>query len=108
MEFRPGKLYRCTGHYLLVCASKEALRLAGSMTVVPAGPASKADGAKGAWPAKERWAQHLSKKIGAPVLYVAPGDIFMFLEHDGHYHRVLFGEFAGWFSHNIWLEFKEA
>ncbi len=98
MNFRRGKLYKCPKFFLMVYPSKEKAAAATRITSVATVSAEVA----------VNWASFWSYRLNCLVHYGKPGEIFIFLERDGIYLHVLFGDAAGWIIHETWLDIKEA
>ncbi len=95
MKCKPGKLYKCLDHFLMIYLSKEmalrAMRCSEPST-------SGADAASAV-------AAYWSKELNQQVRYSKPGEVFMFLKKDGDFCHVLFGDKQGWIINRDWLKF---
>ncbi len=106
--FKPGKLYRCSEYFLLIYPTKEkALHAVGSAGGRRNTPQQLAAAEATYW----------SRELKCQVRYSEPGEIFMFLEQDGDFLRVLFGEnqagersgpTLGWIANREYLGIVEA
>ncbi len=100
--FKPGKLYKCSEHFLMIYPSKEKAALAGGTR---ARSASVVDVDGPLWAAE--WANYWSNILYCKVQVSQSNEIFMFLEKDGKYLHVLFGEVQGWIIYENWVKIKE-
>ncbi len=91
--FKPGKLYRSPKLFLYIYPSKEKAIAIGSASwyASVAAQAHRASSAEVST-AEAYW----SEQFGFQIHMSRPGDIFMFLERNGVYLHVLFGEKQGW------------
>ncbi len=90
-----GKLYSCSGYYLMLYPDKEAAAAAAEVR---------------RW---RRWrrsadaAAYWTKKLQKPVSYCDPKTPLLILNTDNHYAEVLAGDKKGWINYQDWMEFKE-
>ncbi len=119
MDLIPGKLYKTAEYFLLVYPTKEKAALAveapataafarspsatttiaSAAMVAPAGASSAGATA---------WGDYWSKQLNCQVCYSELGELFMFLERNGVYLHVLFGDKQGWIIYDSWLHIEEA
>ncbi len=98
MKFKPGKLYTCPKFFLMVYPSKEKASSAKPSSIA----AAEDDQTLVAYQVN-----YLSTLLNCQVRCSDIGEIFMFLERDDHYLRVLFGEKQGWIIFRDWLGIED-
>jgi len=100
MEFKIGKLYKCSDHYILmIYPTREKAQ---ALTEFERDNCSSLGSA--------RSAGYWSKKLGCSVSYSEPNEIFVFLKEEiikgERYINVLFGDKQGWIICKNWLRFE--
>jgi len=96
----PGKLYSCTGYYLLIYPSKDKATTAEDGDVVEATAGNR--------PGRTVWrADFWSKRLNCTVRYSEPEEVFMCLEQKDKFAHVLFGEKQGWIINQDWLNIEK-
>ena len=93
MMLEVGKLYICSGYFLLLFPDKETADPFG------AARASAADA--------EATASYWSKKFDKPVSYCNPETALLVLSTVNKYVEVLAGDCKGWIINEDWLKIKE-
>ena len=95
MPFEVGKLYSCSGYYLMLYPDKEAAAHVGRVGwPVPVAAAAAS-------------AAYSTKKLQKPVSYCDPKTPLLVLNTDNHYAEVLAGDKKGWIIYQDWLYIKE-
>ncbi len=101
MDFKRGKLYKCPEFSLMIYSEEE---------VAAAAPMSPRDIAASGTSLGDplAWTNFWSKRLNRQVHFSDRGEIFMFLERNGHYLRVLFGDKQGWIIFREELNIEKA
>lgn len=97
MPLEVGKLYSCSGYYLMLYPDKQTAASPVSEAVPAAAPASVVAGSASYW----------SKQFDKPVSYCDPKTPFIVLYTDKKYVEVLAGDCKGWIIFKDWLKIKE-
>ena len=101
-----GKLYSCSGYFLLLYPDKEAAasgRTAGAAAFAATDPADDAGHAAAASGAAAAW----SRELGKPVSYCNPLTPLLILSVKEEYVEVLVGDKRRWIIYRDWLNIKE-
>jgi hypothetical protein len=88
-----GKLYSCSGYYLMLYPDRET--------------AAHAASAHAAAHDAERHAAYWTKKLQKPVSFCDPETPLLVLSVNEKYVEVLAGDKRGWIIYQGWLELKE-
>jgi hypothetical protein len=91
-----GKLYSCSGYYLMLYPGKKAAAEANYANATAASASSAAT-----------TAAYWSKRFDKPVSYCDPKTPLLVLSVNDKYHEVLAGDQKGWIINEDWLEIKE-
>ena len=121
MTLKIGKLYSCSGYYLMLYSDKEAADTAAA-TALPAATSAAARRRPRARPNEgfgveffgtteaataAAVAAYWSKRFGKPVNYCNPETPLLVLSVKEEYIQVLAGDHKGWIINEDWLELKE-
>jgi len=117
MEFKIGKLYKCSDHLLMIYPTRENAAAAAQAEDVPAtceqaawavawcSAAEQAAAAAVAWAAR-----YWSEELNCTVCYSEPDEIFIFIKEEiieeHKYLNVLFGDKQGWIICKNWLRIE--
>ncbi len=94
-----GKLYSCSGYFLLLYPDKETASAATTTTTALA--------ATGNVHAAAASAAYSTKKLQKPVSYCDPKTPLLVLNTDNHYAEILAGDKKGWIIYQDWLDIKD-
>ena len=104
-----GKLYSCSGYFLLLYPDKEAVALvvAAATMALDLRAARATPAAATAVAARDAVAAHWSKRLKKPVSYSEPKTPLLVLSVDKKYVEVLAGDKKGWIINEDYLKIKE-
>jgi len=109
MTLKIGKLYSCSGYYLMLYSDKEAADTAARRR--PRARPNEGFGVEffGTTEAATAAAvaAYWSKRFGKPVNYCNPETPLLVLSVKEEYIQVLAGDHKGWIINEDWLELKE-
>lgn len=96
-----GKLYFCSGYYLILYPDKEVATAASAN-----GFGSSATAAEDS-PSAASFADFWSRKLGKLVSYYSPRTPLLILSMENEFVEVLAGDKKGWIIFKDWLNIKE-
>jgi hypothetical protein len=101
MMLEVGKLYSCSGYFLLLYPDKEAAAAAAAAAATTAATTATTAASPAAY------ASAWSRKLGKPVIFCNPETPLLVLSVDKKYVEVLAGDRKGWIINEDWLNIGE-
>jgi len=110
MEFKIGKLYKCSDHYILIYPTREKAASSGAR---PMAAGRSAAASRNSWAAAAvvgQAASYWSEELNCTVRCSEPNEIFIFLKEEiieeQKYINVLFGDKQGWIVYKDWMKIE--
>jgi len=113
VNFKTGKLYKCSECLLIIYPTREKATVAAMMTIRAQGTPWAATARTSLDPSLVSMAaSYWSKELNCTVRYSEQNEIFIFLKEEiieeQKYLNVLFGDKQGWIVWKNWLEITKA